>query len=84
VSEQGLLKECYFGDNDGQFTKKYNVSEKDSDINKKNGFECGAFQCLPLQFFCDPDLMALRKFRPDKLCPGFHIFIMNCINFINR
>jgi hypothetical protein len=70
--DQGLLKKCYFDRYDKNFTQNNNVSR----YNQKNGFECGEFHCLPIESFCGtkPDF---GSFRPERICPGFHILNFN-------
>jgi hypothetical protein len=81
---QDLLKECYFDDSDGTFAKTNPASVKDYDVTRKNGFECGEFNCLPIESFCDDGWNAFEDFPAQKLCPGFHILIMKRMNYMNN
>jgi len=43
----------------------------DSDINERNGFECGESHCLRIEDFCGQGLNPFKD-TFDKICPGFH------------
>jgi len=55
----------------------------DSDINERNGFECGESHCLRIEDFCGQGLNAFKD-TFDKICPGFHFLNFRWTNYINR
>ncbi len=71
--KQDLLNECYFGGVNGKFAKKNPAFVTDSDITESNGFECGEFNCIPIEYFCNNGQNELKDFPAQTLCPGFHI-----------
>ncbi len=70
-SKHSVLKECYFDDPNIKITKTLNSSLMDSDINERNGFECGESHCLRIEDFCGQGLNPFKD-TFDKICPGFH------------
>jgi hypothetical protein len=76
--DQGLLKECNLRYHDKTFTK-HNFEFL---FLRGNGFECGKFNCLPIESFCGtkPDF---GSFHPERICPGFHFLNCNLLGYIN-